>query len=544
MSSLPPVLVASLTNCCWDIRPLITLILAVIIARRIFPIPSTERSTRRTSYAPSLPLLLTVWAGRVTINILPDDVLLHIFLFDRVTHLVEQRDGDRVGRGLGPQCSASVPWRWDRLVHVCQRWRSVIFALPKFLDLKLVCGPGTRVELTGIWPPLPIIIRNSIDRYIPEHYDFNAAMVHHNRLHEISLYLASSQFQQLTSAMQVQLPALTHLGLNFDRYYSDPDPVLPDGFLDGSAPNLRYLALGSIAFPTLPKLLLSSTHLVHLILSNIPHSGYISPEKVVTCLSTLTSLESLHLSFRSPLSRPARAGRRPPPQTRSVLPALTRLQFRGTSEYLEDVVAWIDAPLLDSIRVSFFHQLIFNIPQLSQFMRHATMLQEFGKVHVFFNYSGVWLDTLSPIPTQPFEEGSEGSSLGISCRELDWQVSSLAQVFTSFFPSIHMVEHLYIHGLRYSAPQQQDDIENTLWLEIFHPFTSVKNLYVSEQFAPCIAPALQELGREGAADLLPALESIFLKKLEPSGPVKAIGQFVAARRLLGRQVAVSYWNED
>ena len=43
---------------------------------------------KRTSYVPCLQLLLTdCGAGRVTINILPDDVLLHIFHFDRVTYL-------------------------------------------------------------------------------------------------------------------------------------------------------------------------------------------------------------------------------------------------------------------------------------------------------------------------------------------------------------------------------------------------------------------------------------------------------------------------
>ena len=47
---------------------------------------------KRTSYVPCLQLLLTVWAGRVTINILPDDVLLLIFHFDRVTYLDRLRD--------------------------------------------------------------------------------------------------------------------------------------------------------------------------------------------------------------------------------------------------------------------------------------------------------------------------------------------------------------------------------------------------------------------------------------------------------------------
>lgn len=58
-------------------------------------------------------------------------------------------------------------------------------------------------------------------------------------------------------------------------------------------------------------------------------------------------LEVLRIEFESPRSRPPRESRRLPPLTRSVLPALIVLRFVGASEYLEDLVARIDAPLLD-----------------------------------------------------------------------------------------------------------------------------------------------------------------------------------------------------
>jgi hypothetical protein len=50
----------------------------------------------------------------------------------------------------------------------------------------------------------------------------------------------------------------------------------------------------------LPKLLLSPTHLVDLRLSNIPHSGYISSEAMVTYLSALASREEISPEFQSP----------------------------------------------------------------------------------------------------------------------------------------------------------------------------------------------------------------------------------------------------
>ena len=479
-------------------------------------------------------------AGHVTINILPDDVFLHIFLMIRqecggsILFLIGMTDHDRVQR---------LAWRWHRLAHVCRRWRSVVFASPNFLDLILLCGPTTPIELTGIWPPLPIIITNGFGPHMrtsgdvmPEDYDFDAAIVHPNRIREIHLFnLTRSLLQRLASAtlMQDQCPALTHLVLQLDPD-SHPSSALPDGFLGGSAPLLQSLGLGAIPFPALPKLLLSATHLVHLILQDIPHSGYFSPEAIVTGLGGMTNLESLLIRFKSPLSRPHQESRHPLPPTRTVLPALTRYEFKGASEYLEDFVVRVDAPLLDSIYITFFHQLIFDIPRLAQFMGRTTRFQELKEAHVQFDHYGVQVDTLPP--TRTFD-GNSG--LRISCRELDWQLSSMAQVVTSFIPSIYMVQHLYIYGPRY---QWQYDMENMEWLELFHPFTEVKNFYFSWESAPYIAFALEELVGGRTMEVLPILQNLFLEGREPSGPIpEGVEKFVAARQLSNYTITVSRW---
>ena len=70
----------------------------------------------------------------------------------------------------------------------------------------------------------------------------------------------------------------------------------------------------------------------------------------------------------------------------------------------------------------------------------------------------------------------------ILCRELDWQVSSLEQVCTSCLPLL-TTEDLYIQQDPYSSPQPdwQGNIENSLWLELLHPFSTVKNLHLSKE---------------------------------------------------------------
>ena len=339
--------------------------------------------------------------------------------------------------------------------------------------------------------------------------------------------------------MQKPYLALTDLSITRWRDNHGVAPLAPESFLGGSAPCLQHLRLKHIPFPGLPKLLSSATHLITLYLLIIPNSGYFTPEAIVTGLSTSTSLEVLQLVFESPLSRPKRESRRPPPLTRSILPALTRFHFKGASEYLEDLVARIDTPLLHGLEITFFHQLIFDTSQLTQFISRTPNLKTQGEARVVFSPGYVRV-----IPPLAFPRQLE---LGVTCRQSDWQLSSLAQIYSTVLPLIHTTEHLFIYSSDYLLlslpPHWKDDIEDGQWLEVLHPFTSVKNLYLSRKLTQSIAPALQELVGERAIEVLPALQSLFLEEVHPSGPVEeAIGKFVAARQLAGHPIIVSHWD--
>jgi hypothetical protein len=88
-------------------------------------------------------------------------------------------------------------------------------------------------------------------------------------------------------------------------------------------------------------------------------------------------------------------------------------------------------------------------------------------------------------------------------------------------------------------------IEKVQWLELLHLFRAVKNLYLSEEFALRIVPALQELVGSRATEVLPTLQNIFLEKLEPSGPVQeGIRQFAATRQVTSDPIAVSLWDRE
>ena len=172
--------------------------------------------------------------------------------------------------------------------------------------------------------------------------------------------------------MQVPFPELTYLELL--PFFDGEVPFTPDSFLGGSAPRLQYLSLSSIPLPRSPKLLLSAKHLDELALRHIPHSRYISPEAVVDLISISTSLKTFHLGFQSPESRPPWESRSLPPPKRSILPALKELHFRGVTEYLEELMTRIDTLQLDRIRITFFNQIDFDCPRLTQFINRTPTL--------------------------------------------------------------------------------------------------------------------------------------------------------------------------
>ncbi|KAF8503244.1 hypothetical protein F5888DRAFT_1886945 [Russula emetica] len=481
---------------------------------------STEKCAHRETLKWST---ITGWSW-VTIDMLPDVALLEIFdCYVNQAREEEEEEGD--------------PFKiqaWHTLVHVCRKWRIIALGSPLRLDLRLFCTDTTPVKETlAVWPPLPIIIGH-YNRSTAQMDNIIVALEHIDRVCQINLVgITNSQLEEVLVAMQQPFPALTELRISWAYGQKDETrPVVPESLLGGSAPRLQHLELHGVRFPGLPKLVLSATDLVSLYISNIPHSGYFSPEAIVRCLSTLTRLERLSLVFKSPLSRPIRESRRLHPLTRSALPALTYFRFEGVSEYLEDLVARIDAPLLDSFIIWFFHQLIFDTPQLAQFVARTPNILPPVEVCISFSDYGVAV-TSPPTFQVPIK-----FTLGINCRQPDWQLSCLTQVCSSSFPEafIPTVEHLYINGWE---PRWQDDIEDSQWLEALHPFTAVKCLYLSQAFASCIAPALQEL----AGEVLPSLQNLFLEDLHTSGHAdEAIGKFVAARRLAGHPIVFSNWD--
>jgi hypothetical protein len=118
-----------------------------------------------------------------------------------------------------------------------------------------------------------------------------------------------------------------------------------------------------IPLADLPIVLLSSRDLVRLEFDSLDADYYTSPE-LVAVLSALTKLEMLNMGFPLGGTLFGRWTRYPDPDppVRAVLPALTEFDFYGTGEYLEDLLAQLDAPLLDNVQVELGSLLLIHFP--------------------------------------------------------------------------------------------------------------------------------------------------------------------------------------
>ena len=255
---------------------------------------------------------------------------------------------------------------------------------PRRLNLKLVCtGCTPPEEILAAWPTLPIHIectykseRRKLRMIVSEANNIHTALKH-NRVSKIKLEDEGSLLLRHSLAeLQEPFPMLEYLDIR-DRtnlFYARPPVVLSESFLGGSAPSLVHLRFGGLLFFGLPKLLLSANNLVDICLWE--DSPYISPEGMATSLCTMKHLQSLDITFQfDSYGYSHRAGQRPHPITRIVLPALSRLSLKCTEDYVEDLVARLDTPSLELMETSRLSSFESDFSELPQFISRIKALE-------------------------------------------------------------------------------------------------------------------------------------------------------------------------
>ena len=444
------------------------------------------------------------------------------------------------------------------MVHVCQRWRGIIFESPLHLFLHLSCSNGTPVKQNLIfWPvTLPLTVDYNFELFdLPPGDEDNvtAALKHPGRVHRIRILVSGPLTRKLATLMQRSFPALTFLDLAWD--YNDLQDsrglmvlVFPSRFLGGSAPNLQYLRLKSVSFPGLPAFLLSARNLVTLKLEEIGQGGYISPEAMVGGLAVLTKLTTLSISFYNEDHLPEERTRLPDPPMRDVLPALINFHYRGWTEYLEDLLTQIDTPRLETLRIEYLAVHVLA-PQLSRFIDRTENLRidQCRRAEVGFSFRDSYVE---------FEHPGECHQARLSLKVLntDWlegQISEMVHILGQLVAVFSNVDHLFAHGDHLGDHMDAEDTGHPECLPFFRLFPAVESLHLSENVAVSIASALEENAySEEVIDVFPALHLLWLDEDEEDydkdycKPVGSIERFLSSRQLSGRPVTVVNTQEE
>jgi hypothetical protein len=394
--------------------------------------------------------------------------------------------------------------------------------------------------MLDVWPALPISITDlgiSCSRLSQvEHETLLAILELHQRVCEIDLTgIPNELLEQVGQIMQKPFPALTKLLLESS---SPSPPELLDSFLGGSAPRLRVLELKNIPFPALANILLSTSGLRYLELYSIRPSAFISSQVMATCLSGLTRLKVLVIEFHSSRSRFRHGQSLPlPPSTRTVLPALTYLRFQGRCDYLEGLVASIDAPVLNSLSLSFFKTDAYDTPQLFKFISCPNQLHRSPR-----RVDVVFYDHTIKVKVYLRTEQVYLPAVTLEVLHSDWRLSPLAQLYHSSLSSLSTLERLDILRGQVGTSGLPYNIDDTQWLALLRRFASVKDLHITKSLGLLVMSALAAPAGDGMT-VLPALQNFFLQGLQPSGSLRdVVDQLIATRQLLGHPISVHNWN--
>ena len=299
--------------------------------------------------------------------------------------------------------------------------------------------------------------------------------------------------------------------------------MLPESF---RAPHLRHLTLKGFAFPMESRLLTTAVGLITLSLYMV-ESACFRPSTLLQWISYMPQLERLMVDSLFPIpnrdeeSQPVHT----PIMTHVTLPNLRWFAFLGGSAYLEEIISRIITPRLEEFSIEFHKQLTHSVPRLVQFMNTT----KFDSAKFAFSSKQISVKFY-------FREEVKTNTLSIYvyCSHLDWQVSSVAQLFNSLGQIFSAVEYLTLKQEVYiQSSDELNEVNRTVWRRLLRSFSNVKTLRVDDGLVEELSRCLRQDGEEHPLELLPELQ-----KLTYCGRGNADGltSFIEARQNSGRPV--------
>ena len=467
------------------------------------------------------------------IHILDDDSLLHVFYLYRPFLLGEDEDDD--ARLAGGDLSWVRGHWWYVLAHVCQRWRNVILGSASYLGVSLVCTHGTPVaDMLAHSPPLPLVVDYSEEnKDITEDEDGAVlALKQRDRVHRVRLMVPVTSLRKLISVMDEEYPILEYLIIVPPVKDRSTVLTLPETL---QAPHLRHLTLVGFALPIGSRLLTTAVGLVSLCLVMNNPSTYFNPNALLHWLSFMPQLETLLIDFflSVPHREIERQLTRTPIITPVTLPNLHHFRFHGVSAYLEALVHRVTTPRLEKLNIDFYNQLTFSVPRLLQFINTTTNPR--------FDFAEFWFyDERVYVEVCPAGEVKMKTALTINvdCWHLDWQVSSVAQIFNSLSHLFSGVEHLTLeHWVHPLSSEEHNEVDRTEWRKLLRSFRNAKTLRIGDGLVEQVSRCLELEDGELPLELLPELQELTYSRSGDTGD--AFTSFIDARQIAGHPVTVA-----
>ena len=353
-----------------------------------------------------------------------------------------------------------------------------------------------------------------------------AALKQSGRVSSISLTVTDSLIEKLPTITEPFSGLEDLVLLSRDNVHL----TLPSAFRWGS--RLRTLHSTRIAIPSFPRLFLPCQDLADIQLHEIPSSGYFPPEEFANALSGATNLQILSLHFLSFPPRRKYLALPPLSEERVLLPALTCFKYRGTSKYLDSFVARIDAPSLGDIDITFFSQPTLDVSQLGRSFERIGMQTPLSRAVVEISEDAISVT----FPDQSTDIRPIPLRLRTPCKQLDWQLSSMAQICKPFTAFLFRVKDLQINS---TQSHVVDGIAGEQWLELIRAFGGAKDFHVAGAHVTDILDALCSAhGGHTAENVLPSLQSLRIyEHMSVDMPSwDAAESFLASRQLTGHPV--------
>jgi hypothetical protein len=425
----------------------------------------------------------------LTINRLPDEVLLEVFDFYRQS--INERDHWRE------------KYAWFNLAHVCRRWRAVVFGSPSRLDIHVIVGPKKPGHIKTILSGhLPILIDYSRS-YLPQDitasaiWRMRAALKHRDRVREISFGGCDYIFKKFIKATSYHFPALESLFLVFPH---GNEPEIPATFLRGpdqSDLGLRRLILYGGSVASLSGFLLSATALTNLILNVCSiHAAVFDPSQglvLLTCLQGMQCLRSLDLTIDLDF-------RDVPPQhptPKDIVPflKLTYFHYSGPTTFLNSFMSGLSAPSLQDVRFELC--IKYSLLYLSRVIDDVR--EEFRSVSVTFekdHFDRIRFHLLSSTHSGKFEYLKPSFRFNVNC--FPFSINSIRSMPSTKFATVEELT------LNFTSSNMTKWDNNFSLREFLRQFRSVRvlrmnrfvrevGLYLQQDDGEAILPVLEEV---------------------------------------------------